>query len=160
MKLKSLLVLLSATLALATTGCKNHQMNASLVRTGVAAGVSYSAVAYPQAVPYLRMSSVVICSQASGTNLSPAEVVAAIEASPEADAIKTPEGVIILNGALTLYNGLWESYGADAIANAPTFQLYLKATCDGIHDGLLMNTPTLQARAARTQFASWPLVKF
>ncbi len=141
-------------LALAlVAGCKtgsNQIISPALVQAGVATGVSYGVVKYPTAIPYLRAADSIICSAANGTNIAPSEIVAAIEA---AGLTKTPESVLILNGALTLYIGVWQSYGADAVNNVPTIKLYLQATCNGITDGLG------GARSVRNE-AKWPVVHY
>lgn len=151
-KLKQFLIL--APLCLALVGCSSvGKLTPALVQQGVATGVSYGVVKYPTAIPYLKVAGAVICSAANGTNLAPAEVIAAVEAS-NAGALKTPEAVLILNGALTLYVGIWESYGADALSEHAKLQLYLQATCSGIHDGL----PEGSRRRVIDPRLNWPLV--
>lgn len=134
-------------------GCSSvGKITPALVQQGAATAVSYGVEKYPTAIPYIKVAGAVICSAANGTNISPAEVVAAVEAS-NAGALKTPESVLILNGALLLYTGLWESYGADAVTEHEKLQLYLQATCNGIHDGL----PDA-ARGRAPEPRNWPLI--
>lgn len=146
-------LLAALTLAL-LTGCSSVKISPAIVHQGVSAGVSYSVTKYPNAVPYLRAAAPVICSAANSTNLSPNEVVSAIESSG-ASAFKTPEGVLILNTALTIYIGLWNSYGDTALNNAPQFRLYLLATCNGLNDGLAS-----RSGVASSPSATWPRVTF
>lgn len=152
--MKSKLLTLVASLALAlTTGCKTVKISPALVRTGVATGVSYALVKYPQVVPELRIAREVICSTANGTNLSPANVVAEVN---KISAL-SPETVLIINGSLVLYTGIWESYGVEAVNNAPVLKTYLQATCNGITDAL----PEARARfVPPLQLPAWPLVRF
>lgn len=131
-------------------------MSPLVVQQGVAAGVAYSAVKYPTAVPYLKAATPVVCAASEGNALSPEEVVAAIENTPLVTQLKTPEGVLILNGALVLYTGVWEGYGKDAVANSDSLREYLKATCLGMEQGLSFST--LSARNQPT--VTWPKVKF
>lgn len=149
------------------TGCASSpvKITPALVQQGVATGVAYSTAKYPQAVPYLKAADLVICSASEGTNLAPSEVVAAIESS-DAAALKTPEAVLILNTALTLYTGVWDAYGADALNNQPDLKLYLQATCAGISDGLppiSLPTPITPMMAKRIVDSrgnpNWPHVK-
>lgn len=154
-KIKLIVPIIALTFAV---GCSSIKISPSTVQQGVATGVSYSVIKYPQVVPYLRAADDLICSAANGTNISPAQVIAAIERAPSAAVLKTPEGVLILNAALTLYVGVWESYGVNAVNNAPTLQLYLKATCSGIAEGLPSASGNLTAR--RVSETGWPLVKF
>jgi len=141
---------------LAFTGCSTMVLTPGSVKQGVATGVSYSVVKYPDAVPYLKAAEPVICSAAHGTNLAPAQVVAALQNS-NADQLKTPEGVMILNTALALYVGLWEKYGTKAVTKSDKLRSYLEATCGGIHDGLIAAQPP-PAPSPPAPAANFPLV--
>jgi hypothetical protein len=110
--LYSLLIILPLLAGCSTTSV----ISPAVVQQGVATGVSYGVLKYPQAVPELRIASEVICSAANSTNLSPAVVVSAVQA---ADPNLTPETTLIINGALVLYIGIWDSYGAKALDNQP-----------------------------------------
>lgn len=147
------IICLALSACLLTCGCSTitGKLTPPVVQQGVATGVSYSTAKYPTAIPYVRAAGEVICSAANGTNLSPAAVVAAVESS-NATFLKTPEGVLILNSALTLYIGVWESYGAEAVNNAPVLKTYLQATCDGINQGLVGRTREVRG--------VWPIIKF
>lgn len=147
--------LLSLSLIPAIFGCStggNSNLAPSLVRIGVSTGVAYGTVQYPKSVPGVRIAGEVICSAANGTNLSPTSVIEAIRAaSPNI----SPETTLIVNGALVLYIGVWNSYGQNAMGNLPDLKLYLKATCDGINDGLL--TPV--TKSSPTAPTAWPLLR-
>ncbi len=114
--------------------------------------VQYGVQKEPSAIPGVRAAGAVICSAADGTNLSPAQVVADIGSiSP---SLNTPTAILIENSALTLYIGVWDSYGADAVNRSPELKLYLQATCAGINAGL--GTTALTATAPKN---AWPMVK-
>lgn len=158
MKIFPIITLLGALLL--SSGCAGQfQVSPAVVQQGVASGVSYSSAKFPTAVPYLLAAGDVICSEANGTNLAPADVIAAIESS-NASQFKTPEAVLILNSALTLYIGIWDSYGSNALANATTLQPYLKATCDGINQGLPPQGGKLMLhKGQQAPSPNWPMIK-
>lgn len=161
--MKKLFTLTAIAALLATiTGCTgpNSQISPALVQQGVLTGVQYSVAKYPQAVPYLRVAGDIVCSMAAGENLSPTNVVAVIEASPLAAKLKTPEGTLILNGALTLYIGVWDSLvGTNAAPDISAAVPYLQATCAGIGGGL--PPLTMQSkRAVPAARVDWPLIRF
>lgn len=157
-KVLSLLVL--AVLAAGLTGCGTTSSDANLgppmVRLSVSSGAVYSLLKYPEAVPAVRASAAIICSQAAGTNLAPAEVVAAIDAHAE----KTPESVLIVNAALSVYTLVWNSYGASAVAHTPILRVYLEATCSGLIDALTVVPASDGLLSATAQNPAWPQVKF
>jgi len=111
-------------------------MSKALFVTTVSTGVAFGVEKYPQATPYLKVAAPIICAAGNSTNVSPADVVAALNNSPAANAIATPEGKLILNGALVLYISLFDSYGSDYIKNTPQLQQYLQWTCESIELGL------------------------
>lgn len=148
-----------------SSGCAGQfQVSPAVVQQGVASTVSYSSSKFPTSVPYLLAAGDVICSEANETNLAPADVIAAIESS-NATQFKTPEAVLILNSALTLYIGIWDSYGSNAIANATALQPYLKATCNGINQGLPPQGGKLllgRSKIEKNRLApspNWPMIK-
>lgn len=149
--------LITVLAAFLLAGCKTNRLSPLIVQQGVATGVAYSVLKYPSAVPYLKAATPVVCAAGAGTNISPAAVVASIEGTPLAEQVKTPEGVLILNSALLLYTGIWESYGSNAVANSDVLKEYLVATCNGMNQGLAY-VPTLSSRNAPA--ARWPKVKF
>lgn len=162
MKLVKYILLVAALYVAANlvTGCSSvtNQITPAVVQQGVATGVSYAVAKYPTAIPYLEAAAPIICSAANGTNLNPAQVVAAIESSPAA-ALKTPEAVLILNGALTLYIAVWDSYGSNALASSTAIQPYLAATCAGIDEALPASTNAPAMKVAPLVYI-WPVVSF
>src|SRR2546423_1751861 len=136
MKIKLTLLAVCASIALVVTGCKTTpQTTQAIVQSTVATGVMFGVQKAPDAIPYLRAAAPVICSAANGTNLSPNQVVAALESS-QAAALKTPTATLIINGALSLYMVLWDQYGSEYVKNTPLLQSYLVGTCNGITEGL------------------------
>lgn len=156
-KIVSLLAL--AALAVSLVGCGTTgggpNVGPPLVRLGVSSGASYSLLKYTNALPAVKASAAIICSQAHGTNLAPAAVVEAVNAYQQ----QTPESVLIVNSALTLYTTIWNSYGTVAVTNYPTLRLYLEATCDGLNDAIASVPSTGVVRNAVPNKA-WPQVKF
>ena len=157
--MRKYLLVITAALALAAivTGCTgpNSQISPALVQQGVFTLTAYAVAKEPASVPYLKAAAPLICAAASGTNgLSPEAVVAAIEASPLASQLKTPEATLALNGALMLYIGIWDSYGTNVDLTA--MQPYLLATCLGLSAAL----PPSPASLKSAPRVSWPLVRF
>lgn len=162
MKSKILSLFALVALAVSLVGCKSSAIAPSVLRLGVGAGASYSLLKYPEAAPAVKASAAIICSQASNTNLSPEAVYAAVDAYKE----KTPESVLIVNSALSLYTLIWNGYGATAVTNNPQFKLYLEATCGGLTDAvatipIVPSSNTLSIlRAAPPVSKQWPQVSF
>jgi len=148
------ILLFSILPVLVLCGCSATKplISPSLVQQGVRASVSYGVAKYPSALPFVRASEPIICAASEGTNLAPAQVVAAIQ---QADILKTPESVFIVNSALLLYEGIYNAYGSNAVNNAAMLRDYLHATCLGIGQGLqpggVVAAPLLQL--------NWPQVK-
>lgn len=120
------------------TGCKSTPipMQKAVYVTTVSTGVAFGVERYPQATPYLRVAQPIICAAGNGTNVTPAEVVAALQNSPAANAVATPEGKLILNGALAIYIGVFDSYGTDWVNEQEQLKQYLQWTCDAVALGL------------------------
>lgn len=158
MKMKSLSIIVVAAAGLCLAGCSTTGTNVGppMVRLGVSTGASYSLLKYPEAVPAVRASADIICSQVGGTNLAPASVVAAVNAYSE----QTPESVLIVNAAMSLYTMVWNSYGAGSVSNTPELKLYLGAVCDGLNDALASQPVAGMVRNASPQNPAWPQVKF
>lgn len=147
------LCLLLPVLLLLLSGCNNPTVGPAAMRLSVATAVGYSVQKYPQAIPGIKAGADIICAQASATNLSPANVVAAVNAYTE----MTPESVLILNAGLGFYTLLWNSYGENAVKNSPLFQQYLLATCGGIRDGLGVNGFSAQLSRQNCPQIRWPV---
>lgn len=137
-----------------TVGCKSPALTKGFVRTSVATGVGLQVLHEPKAIPYLRAAAPVVCSAAHGTNISPAEVVAALEAS-DASKLETPEARLIINGALSLYMTAFEEYGDD-LQSRPLIVAILEGTCEGILLGL---PPPTSISKANVLYINKPHVK-
>ena len=154
---KVLSVLSLAVLATGLVGCGStgSRIGPPMVRVGVSTVTGYALAKHPQAMPVVRASADVICAQAASTNLSPVNVVAAVHAYTE----QTPESVLIVNGALSLYTLVWNSYGTDAVNNLPTLQQYLQATCDGLNEALTAYPKSALISRNTLPNSTWPLVR-
>lgn len=120
------------------TGCKSTPlpMQKALYVTTVSTGVALGVDKYPTALPFLRVAEPIICAAGNGTNVTPAEIVAALTNSPAANAVATREGQAIMNGVIAIYIGVFESYGADYVAHHEQLSNYLKWTCEAVGLGL------------------------
>lgn len=147
--MKKLILLLPILLAL--TGCKNPALTQAVVRTTVGSTVGYSLIKKPELVPYVRLSTDVICATAHSTNISPAAIVKNLELIDP--SVKTPEGILLVNGALSLYRGVWESYGSNAVNNATALRPFLMGTCEGLTDAVSLSTVVSSARTGATKAA-------
>lgn len=131
------LTVLGLALALAgfVTGCgtTGKTLAPAVVRIAVQTGTTYGIMKDTNTVPYLKAAAPVICSAAGSSTLDPQQVVMALESSNAAQ-LKTPEAVIIINGALALYQAVYDSYGTNV--QASVVQPYLQAVCDGLNGAL------------------------
>ena len=115
------------------TGCKTGPLAKSLYVTSVSTGVALGVQRYPETRLYLQVATPIICAQASSTNVTPEQIIKALGDSPEATAAASPQGKLILNGALVLYFGIFDAIG---IQNMPVLQNYLSWTCEALTLGL------------------------
>lgn len=145
------LTVLGLALALAglITGCgtTGKALSPALVRIAVQTGATYGILKDTNTIPYLKAATPVICSAAGTTNLNPDQVIAALESSSAAQ-LKTPEAVIIMNGALAIYETVYDAYGTNVQASVA--QPYLKAVCDGLTGAVgSRNAPPKKLRYVR-----------
>lgn len=137
-------------LALTLCGCAgtNSNVGPGLLRLGVSTSSAYAMSRYPESVPGVKAGASVVCSVASGEDLSPDRLVDALNAY----GVKQPEAIFILRaavGAYTLaFNGL-----SDTNKALP----YLQATCDGLNDALVMSPAERSLTVKRNAF---PQVRF
>lgn len=144
-------------------GCKNTGGNANvgpaLLRLGVSTAAGYAILQNPEAAPGVRAGAGIVCAYAHATNVSPAEIVAAINAYGELK----PEAVFILNAAISAYS---LTFNGLANTNAATASPYAWALCDGLNDALLLGGGANAASFSRSPNllpvpdAAWPQVKF
>lgn len=134
-------LLTAGIIALATmAGCSTtpQPMTRAAVTGAVSLGVQIGTERYPESVPYIRAATPVVCSAADGTNIQPAEIVAALQPVVTNDHAK-----MIINGAVVIYDVIFESYGTNWIEH----QAYLKDILGGVCDGLTQGLPTPQMAA-------------
>ncbi len=120
---------------IAGSGCKNPAVTRTVVSTLVSTGVAVGVSQKPDAVPYLRAATPIVCASAANTNLNPAAVVAAIQSGTD-PKLKTLSGVLLLNGALAIYTALWEQGAVDGLTDQVILQAWLWGVCDGLTLGL------------------------
>lgn len=158
-RITPLLLVCVLAVAVLGSGCKTGSgssvVSPALTQSFVASGVRYGVTKWPSSKPAVAAGVEVVCSVGNGTNLNPAVIVAAVDSSNFA-ALKTPEAVLIMEGVIGAYTLIWNSYGADAINNAPTLKLYLQATCNGGREGLA--PLTLRSVEGQT-YQVWPHLK-
>lgn len=130
--------------AVLMTGCTstNPGVTPALVQIAVQTGVAFGVERAPQAIPELRIADNVICAAAAGTNVEPSSIVLNLELAGVVST-NSPEAVIIVNGALALYDTIFAGYGSNWVANTPQLQTYLQAICAGMNAGLPQGAPTL-----------------
>lgn len=154
-KRTSLMLLLAVSLLICGCAGTRPLITPGMLQQGVGSAVAYGVHKYPGARPFVSAAQPIICSASEGTNLAPAEVVAALE---DANVLRTPESVFIVNSALLLYEGIYNAFGADAVDNSEQLRSYLHATCLGIGLGIGEGVPT--DIMASPQRANWPQVKW
>lgn len=132
--MKKLILATILALPLIFSGCKssNPNIGPALLQVGVSTGAGYGILKYPQAVPGVRAGADVICAAAAGTNVSPANIVAAIDAYGEL----TPEATFILQGALNAYSLV---YNGMSDTNTTVVRPYAQAVCNGLNEALLLS---------------------
>lgn len=158
--MKRFLAPLALILLLAITGCGTvgKVITPGTVQSGTSAGVRFGLTKYPSATPAVRVAVEVICSAANGTNVSPTEIVSAIESS-NYENLKTPEAIFITQGIITLYSSAWNSFASDAVAQSEALP-YLQAICNGGRDGLSGIPTAAIASRVSGQKLNWPQMRF
>jgi hypothetical protein len=146
--MKTKLAILALACLVLTSGCSTvgHLLTPANVKVAVSAATSFGLEQYPDATPYVATAGKVICAAANSTNVSPAEVVAELEA---AGVGANPYAKLIVNSVIAIYDGVFESFGADWVNSKPQLVAYLKAVCDGITDGLPAEPATASRRVSR-----------
>ena len=144
------LILLGVALCAALTACQSP-IGPALTQTMVTEAVTFGVQQDTNTVPYLRACKDVICGLSAQSVVDPAAIVAALESS-SAKELKTPEGKLILNGALAIYETVYYYYGADVTASK--VEPYLVALCNGLTAGL----PDTSALHLQKKMG-WPAIK-
>lgn len=120
-----------------TTSPNNPPLSKALVTIAVSTGVSFGVEQYPEAVPYLRVATPIVCSAAAGTNIQPAEIVQALTKA----GITNSHAKLIINSALAIYVTVFDYYGSSWQTNQVQLQGYVQALCDGLNLGLPPDGP-------------------
>ena len=145
------LLLPSLMVALVCAGCKtttSGNVAPAITQLAVQAFASYELAQYPGDVPYVQAVTPFICNFAGSGTIDPQQIVADLDKAT-AGLAKTPTGTLIVNGALALYEQVYNSYGTNA--QTSVVGPYLLAVCNGLEAAL--PNPTPQAVAAMTPAA-------
>lgn len=155
--MKRILPVVVASLTLALCGCKTSNQTTvgpALLRLGVSTSAGYAILKYPTAVPGVKVGAEVICAAAHGTNVSPAQIVADLDAYGG----RTPEATFILNSAISAYSLVYNSLSPTNSANP-----YTLAVCQGLEDALLLAPKPGMAKSASRNAppnVKWPQVEY
>lgn len=151
--MKKLIAPIAVSLLVFTVGCKNT--SPAVYSLATATAVTYGLRNSPNTSNTLRAVQPVACAMASGDNLTPADIIAAIEASGVAG--DSPEARLIINSITLLYVAAYDAQGS--ATNASAVRPYAQAVfCDGFSLGLA-GAPSMRDRNAPPPRTWWPLLK-
>ncbi len=127
-------------LAVGLCGCKttSSPVSHAAFTAAVTLGTQYGIETHPEALPYIRAATPVVCAVANGTNFSPAAVVAALDRS----GLTNASAKLIINGSLAILNVV-------VIAVGPTNQTEIAAYGKDLCNGLTAAIPSNGSVAAR-----------
>jgi hypothetical protein len=128
---KSILTIVAAfSFAVLITGCSTTStvITPATVQTATTLSVEGALIAEPKALPEVKIAGAVICAAAAGTNVSPAAVVADLQA---AGLTNNTADTLIVNGVLLIYETAYNSLVNPA--DQASAQPYLQAVCNGIN---------------------------
>jgi len=138
-KLCLLTVALAAVLAgvcLMFVGCAgNPAMSHAAFTAAVTLGEQIGLETHPEATPHVRAAVPVVCAVANGTNVTPSEIVKALEAAN----VTNVTARLIINGSLSLLNVVVSGLST----NDTEIRLYGKDLCNGMQAGLPPGNPAL-----------------
>ena len=129
------------TLALCAGCATNKKLPPSFYALGTSTAVSLALHNSPQTAGYLRAVQPVVCSLATGRELTPEQIRQAVADLGVADA---PEATAIVNSVLMLYIVAFNAQGTNAAAARPYAQAIF---CDGLAAGLGMSPTAARLRA-------------
>ena len=141
-------ILASIALAgLLTAGCKTtpNLLTPAALTSEVALGVRVGLDVYPEAAPGVALSRDVVCTAAANTNVTPAAIVADLQAMN----VTNTNVKLIVDAAVLLYEGVFDLIGTNA---PPEIQAYTTALCNGLTQRL----PPVAG--ARTMMATKPQI--
>ena len=157
--MKKTLVLVSVIGLLGLTACNTIKsaLTPAVVQKAIASGAAWGIQQDPTILPYLQVVQPIICTLAGSGVFDPAKVVAALDASTAAAAVKTPTGVIVVNSVLGIYEGVYYAYGANV--QASVIEPYLQAVCAGLTQAVVPNSQVKAVRIGSVAPKDWPHVK-
>lgn len=129
--MKQILSLILIVPLLLVSGCGSPNasvMSHTAFRAAVTLGEQIALDVHPEATPYVRAATPVVCGVANSSNISPAAIVAALDAAGVTN--KTTRDLV--NGSLAILNVIVASIGT----NQTELRLYGQDLCAGMTDGL------------------------
>jgi hypothetical protein len=138
--MKFLIALALLTASLFMVGCKTASplLTPAALTSEVSQGIQIGLDVDPAAAPDVALARDVVCAAAVSTNVSTATIVSNLESA----GITNSNSKIIIDGALLLYDGVYNLIGTN---NAGVVQPYTTALCDGFTAGLSPVTATAKA---------------
>lgn len=110
------------------TGPNQGPMTHAAFTAAVTLGEQIGLETHPEATPYVRAAVPVVCAVANGTNVTPAEIVKALEAAN----VTNVTAKLIINGGLAIFNVVVTGLGT----NQTEIRAYGQDLCDGMRAGL------------------------
>lgn len=171
MKKKLFALFASICVAAVVSGCVNSKPNPNpnpnvgpaLFRLGVAQTAGWQIyknhAKHPEILAEVKAAADIICALAARTNVSPAAIVAALDATGNLNA----QSWFIVTGALGTYEILY--HGSDQNEAPRTMQPYAAALCGGLQDAVLFPLPPVPGatkamrRSAPVRDARWPQLR-
>jgi hypothetical protein len=140
-KLKSLASVLAAAVLV---GCSTVSplVTPAALTAEVSVGIQVGLNVYPAAAPDVAIARDIICTAAQSTNVSPANIIADLEAA----GITNSNSKLIVNAAVLVYSGAYDLIGTNTTG---VIQPYAQALCQGFTQGLPPSTPAAAVRASR-----------
>lgn len=135
--LASIGLTLGGLLVLLLTGCTtpgtgSNPMTIAAFTTAVSLGEGFALEMHPEITPYIKAAADVVCATANGTNVSPDNIVAALNAAN----ITNDTARLVVNGSIAIYDTVFTLIGTNGIASQPVLQGYAKALCEGMRNGI------------------------
>lgn len=146
-------------LMIGASGCSStRQLPPSFYALGTSTAISLAVRNSPQTTAYLRSVQPIVCSLATGVEITPAQIALAVEQFAPSGS---PEATVIANSVMMLYIVAYNSVGTNALMARPYAQAIF---CDGFAAGLGMSTPMSKTKglpAVPTYKPNpvWPLLR-
>ena len=132
------LALLTASLFMVGCSTVAPLLTPAALTSEVSQGIKIGLDVYPAAATDVALARDVVCAAAVSTNVSTATIVSNLESA----GITNSNSKIIIDGALLLYDGVYNLIGTN---NTGVVQPYTTALCDGFTAGLSPVTATAKA---------------